>query len=97
MNGLLAWLHPQVDVDPLDRATRDLISAGRYRPPSDHQLLNALDTLSNVWPVQPPSNHLHIFVDLPAGGSPTLVQTAGELRLFCAGSGYLANPLPATS
>jgi hypothetical protein len=76
------WLYLQIDADPRDRATKDPIKAGRYRPPSDHQPLDPMDTLSDVWPVRPPSNHLHIFVDLPAGGSPTLVQTAGELRLF---------------
>ncbi|KAH9956281.1 hypothetical protein BC827DRAFT_1386065 [Russula dissimulans] len=41
-----------------------------------------MDTLSDVWPVQPPSTRLHIFVEPPAGGgNPTLVQMADSLRL----------------
>ncbi|KAH9957699.1 kinase-like domain-containing protein [Russula dissimulans] len=43
-----------------------------------------MDIISDIWPEQPTSDHLHIFVELPAGGSPTLVQTA-----------VLMNPLPA--
>jgi len=71
MNGLL---HLQIDVDPRDRAIKDLIDAGRYRPTVNNQPLEAIDTISDVWPEQPPNKHLHIFVSLPAGvGSPTLL------------------------
>ncbi|KAH9964146.1 kinase-like domain-containing protein [Russula dissimulans] len=84
-NGLDAsdLILTKIDADPRDRATKDPIKAGRYRPPSDHQPLDPMDTLSDVWPVRPPSNHLHIFVELPAGGgSPTLVQTAASQNVM---------------
>ena len=44
-----------------------IISARRYRPPSDDRPLFSREKISDVWPEQPPDNHLHIFVSLPGG------------------------------
>ena len=79
-------LHPQIDVNP--REIKDLI---RYRPSDNDQSLDAMETISDVWPAQPPNKHLHVFVSLPSGmGSPTLAYDGGEcfIRLFALAQGW---------
>lgn len=44
-----------------------IISAGRYWPNANDQPLRARKTISDVWPEQPPYDHLHVFIGLPAG------------------------------
>ena len=60
--------HPQVDVDYNALETRIRISTGGYRPTRNDPVLDAMNTISDVWP-QPPYRRLHVFVDLPRDSS----------------------------
>ena len=59
-------LHPQIDVDPRDRGIKDLIRDGQYQLSDDGQPLDPMEKISNIWPGQPPDDHLHVFVGLPS-------------------------------
>jgi len=43
-------LHLQIDVDPRDREIQVLIDA----PTNNGQLLHPMETISDIWPGQPP-------------------------------------------
>ena len=79
-------LHLQIDVDPRDQGIKKLIHGGQYRPISNNgQSLDPMETISDVWPGQPPNRHLHVFVSLPARvSSPAIRYDGGEcfIRLF---------------
>ncbi|KAH9952354.1 hypothetical protein BC827DRAFT_1159892 [Russula dissimulans] len=73
--AISAILHLQVDIALDD--VEAIISSGQYQPNANSQQLQPTKKISDIWPVQPPSNHLHIFVELPhREGSSTLVQMA---------------------
>src|SRR5712671_5393802 len=81
-------LHPQIDVNLEE--VEDSITEGQYRPNVNNPLL-ARKRISDVWPAQPPDDHLHVFVSLPSGmGSPTLAYDGGEcfIRLFALAQGW---------
>src|SRR5258708_23593772 len=59
------FLHPQVDVD-LEYVEED-ISNRRYRSNANDRKLWPRETISDVWPGEPPGNDLHVFVSLPSG------------------------------
>jgi len=68
-------LHLQIDVDPRDQGIKKLIHGGQYWPISNNgQSLDPIETISDVWPGQPPNRHLHVFISLPGVvGSSALV------------------------
>ena len=55
-------LHPQIDAN-FEEVEKD-ITEGQYRPNVNNPLL-ARKRISDVWPAQPPDDHLHVFVSLP--------------------------------
>ena len=55
--------HPQVDVNYNEEA-REIFNAGRYRPTSNDQVLDAMKIISEVWP--PPHDYLHVLIGLPS-------------------------------
>ena len=71
MNGLR---HPQVDI-LYDKETEKIVSSGLFRPTSDDQILDAMESISDVWE-RPPDKSLHVFIGLPVRvhGSPTPFQ-----------------------
>jgi len=81
MNGLL---HLQIDVDPRDRAIMALMNAGRYRPNVNNQPLQPRKEISDVWPGQPHSEHLQVFVSRLGGVGRTPVYDRSKcfIRLF---------------
>lgn len=77
-------LPPQVDVDL--RSVLEAIHAGTYRPDTNGEPpLEAIDTISQVWPQKPSNKNLHVFVTILRRISrPTLSDTVGQyvIRLF---------------
>lgn len=75
----VSLLHPQINAD-LHDVEGDIISKGQYRPTdiADCRRLWSRETISDIWPEQPSSEHLHVFVSLPSG-----VSTADDARGEC--------------
>jgi hypothetical protein len=68
--------HPQIDVDDRDQAVAERIDAGQYQPlPLPDKPLHARDTISVIWP-GPPNDRLQVFIGLPIGLSPNVVQSS---------------------
>ena len=42
-----------------------IVNTGKYRPSSNDQVLDPMDTISEVWPEPPHHRHLQVFVGLP--------------------------------
>src|SRR5229473_889405 len=72
-------LHPQIDVDPRDPSTQDLIKNGQYRPPSK-QWLDPMEPISDVWPEQPSGKRVHVFVSLSCEYYPYLYSSSARYR-----------------
>ena len=84
-------LHPHIDVEARDPAFKEGIMARQYQPQLPPKPLHPMGAISVVWPGPPPKDHLRVFITLPIGPSPPIVQTAGELPFLRAGSGCLTN------
>jgi hypothetical protein len=44
---------------------KNIILAGRYQPSPDDVSLRATETISEVWPTEPSSDFVSVFVRLP--------------------------------
>jgi hypothetical protein len=44
--------------------TQKRVNTGEYRPSSNDQVLDPMDTISEVWPGPPLHRHLHVFIGL---------------------------------
>ena len=81
MTANVGLSHPQIDVDARDRAVKESIKAGQYQPLPLPEPLEAMETISVIWP-GPPNNRLQVFIGLPIGLDLPRGRTAGSCKWF---------------